>query len=311
MIWFQIFWEFFKAGLFAAGGGLATLPFLYAISESTGWFSTADIANMIAISESTPGPLGVNMATYAGYQTLGIAGGIWATLSLTSPALFVITAVSKALDKFKNALLVEKIFYGLRPCSIALITAAGLGVAKISLLNIKNDIPAPNILSFFDWKCILLAVIMWYALWRFKKHPVFTLPFPPPSASSLNCNLNSSIPPGQISHQKTRSHVGYRAFLYSFSANNHSCHYRKCRSADRNDIHCRLFSHSGKRRIYRLLEIMKRNHVCLLHQFIFHISHQINITIFLHHSKSCRFVSPQFKMLLYFFNPFPRAYYMY
>ena len=78
MIWFQIFWEFFKAGLFAAGGGLATLPFLYAISESTGWFSTADIANMIAISESTPGPLGVNMATYAGYQTLGIAGGIWA-----------------------------------------------------------------------------------------------------------------------------------------------------------------------------------------------------------------------------------------
>ena len=97
---------------------------------------------------------------------------IWATLSLTSPALFVITAVSKALDKFKNALLVEKIFYGLRPCSIALITAAGLGVAKISLLNIKNDIPAPNILSFFDWKCILLAVIMWYALWRFKKHPV-------------------------------------------------------------------------------------------------------------------------------------------
>ena len=125
MIWFQIFWEFFKAGLFAAGGGLATPPFLYAISESTGWFSTADIANMIAISESTPGPLGVNMATYAGYQTLGIAGGIWATLSLTSPALFVITAVSKALDKFKNALLVEKIFYGLRPCSIALITAAG------------------------------------------------------------------------------------------------------------------------------------------------------------------------------------------
>lgn len=222
MIWFQIFWEFFKAGLFAAGGGLATLPFLYAISESTGWFSTADIANMIAISESTPGPLGVNMATYAGYQTLGIAGGIWATLSLTSPALFVITAVSKALDKFKNALLVEKIFYGLRPCSIALITAAGLGVAKISLLNIKNDIPAPNILSFFDWKCILLAVIMWYALWRFKSILLFTLPFLPPSASSLNCNLNSSIPPGQILHKKTRSHIGYRAFLYSFSANNYS-----------------------------------------------------------------------------------------
>lgn len=202
MIWFQIFWEFFKAGLFAAGGGLATLPFLYAISESTGWFSTADIANMIAISESTPGPLGVNMATYAGYQTLGIAGGIWATLSLTSPALFVITAVSKALDKFKNALLAEKIFYGLRPCSIALITAAGLGVAKISLLNIKmisrHQISYPSLtgnafflLSLCGMRFGVLKSILFY-----------TLPFPPPSASSLNCNLNSSIPPGQILHKK-------------------------------------------------------------------------------------------------------------
>lgn len=172
MIWLEMFWEFFKAGLFAAGGGLATLPFLYAISSATGWFSTADIANMIAISESTPGPLGVNMATYAGYQALGVAGGIWATLSLTSPALFVITAVSKALHTFKDSLIVEKVFYGLRPCSIALITAAGLGVAKISLFHGDMHPLAPNFLSLFDWKCILLAAVMWYGLWRFKKHPI-------------------------------------------------------------------------------------------------------------------------------------------
>ena len=74
MIWLQMFWEFFKAGLFAVGGGLATLPFLYDISQRTGWFTAEDIANMIAISESTPGPLGVNMATYAGFEALGIPG---------------------------------------------------------------------------------------------------------------------------------------------------------------------------------------------------------------------------------------------
>ena len=94
MIWLQMFWEFFKAGLFAVGGGLATLPFLYDISQRTGWFTAEDIANMIAISESTPGPLGVNMATYAGFQALGIPGGIYTTLSLTAPAIIVISIVT-------------------------------------------------------------------------------------------------------------------------------------------------------------------------------------------------------------------------
>ncbi len=172
MIWLSVFWEFFKAGLLAAGGGLATLPFLYDISTSTGWFTTEDIANMIAISESTPGPLGVNMATYAGYQTLGILGGIWATLSLTSPAIFIIISVSKALDKFKNSLLVQKIFYGLRPCSTALIAAAGLGVAKISLTNWDLYQNTGDILSLFQWPSILLALFIWITLKKFNKHPI-------------------------------------------------------------------------------------------------------------------------------------------
>ena len=136
MIWLQMFWEFFKAGLFAVGGGLATLPFLYDISQRTGWFTAEDIANMIAISESTPGPLGVNMATYAGFEALGIPGGIYTTLSLTAPAIIVISIVYSILKKFRESEIMGRIFYGLRPASTALIAAAGLGVAKISLLNL-------------------------------------------------------------------------------------------------------------------------------------------------------------------------------
>lgn len=102
MIWLQMFWEFFKAGLFAVGGGLATLPFLYDISQRTGWFTAEDIANMIAISESTPGPLGVNMATYAGFEALGIPGGIYTTLSLTAPAIIVISIVYSILKNSGN-----------------------------------------------------------------------------------------------------------------------------------------------------------------------------------------------------------------
>ncbi len=172
MIWFHMFIEFFKAGLFAVGGGLATLPFLYDISERTGWFSAEDIANMIAISESTPGPLGVNMATYAGFQTLGIPGGIFTTLSLTAPALIVITAVYYMLQRFRESETVQRIFYGLRPASTALIAAAGLGVAKVALLDLPLFQETGELLSLIRLPSLLLAVVIYIGLVKFRRHPV-------------------------------------------------------------------------------------------------------------------------------------------
>ena len=172
MIWLQMFWEFFKAGLFAVGGGLATLPFLYDISQRTSWFTAEDIANMIAISESTPGPLGVNMATYAGFQALGIPGGIYTTLSLTAPALIVISMVYAVLKKFKESDTMARIFYGLRPASTALIAAAGLGVAKISLLNLPLFSSTGSFMSLIRWPSLILAVIIYLGLMKFRWHPV-------------------------------------------------------------------------------------------------------------------------------------------
>ena len=172
MIWLQMFWEFFKAGLFAVGGGLATLPFLYDISQRTGWFTSEDIANMIAISESTPGPLGVNMATYAGFQALGIPGGIYTTLSLTAPALIVIAMVYTALKKFKESETMARIFYGLRPASTALIAAAGLGVAKVSLLNLPLFSSTGSLMNLFNWPSLILALIIYAGLVKFHWHPI-------------------------------------------------------------------------------------------------------------------------------------------
>ena len=173
MIWFQIFWEFFKAGLFAAGGGLATLPFLYAISESTGWFSTADIANMIAISESTPGPLGVNMATYAGYRTEGLIGALVAPLSLVLPSVIIIIFVSKILDRFKTSSVVQHTLYGLRAASSGLIAAAGIGVAKTALLHLDAlQGAATDVMAVIHWKAVVLAIVLYWGLKKFKKHPI-------------------------------------------------------------------------------------------------------------------------------------------
>ena len=129
MTFWLLFYEFFKTGLFAVGGGMATIPFLYAISEKTGWFTAADIGNMIAISESTPGAIGVNMSTYVGFHVAGIPGALITTFGLVLPSILVIIAISKVLKKFKDSRLVQKIFYGLRPASTGLIIAAGLGVA--------------------------------------------------------------------------------------------------------------------------------------------------------------------------------------
>ncbi len=168
----RLFLEFFKTGLFSVGGGLATLPFLYEISDNTGWFTHADIADMIAISESTPGAIGINMSTYAGYQTMGIIGGIVATLSLALPSFIVILIVAHFLPKFKDNKYVDSAFYGLRPASIAMISAAGVNVIKIALLNIPAFSASHQISDLFIWKALVLAVIIYVLRSRFKLHPI-------------------------------------------------------------------------------------------------------------------------------------------
>lgn len=130
MILLRLFYEFFKVGLFSIGGGLATLPFLYDISDKTGWFTHADITNLIAISESTPGPIGVNAATYVGFLTDGLAGAVTATIGLIAPSIVIIILISRVLERFRDSRLVDDLFYGLRPASTGLIAAAGLLVVK-------------------------------------------------------------------------------------------------------------------------------------------------------------------------------------
>ena len=103
MMLLRLFWEFFKIGLFAVGGGMATIPFLYDLSDRTGWFTYTQLADMIAISESTPGPIGVNMATYVGFTVAGIPGAVIATIGEVTPSIIVILIVAAMLTKFRNS----------------------------------------------------------------------------------------------------------------------------------------------------------------------------------------------------------------
>lgn len=166
MLYLKLFWEFFKTGLFAIGGGMATIPFLYDMADVTGWFTRNDLANMIAVSESTPGPIGVNMATYVGFVSgmndggivMALLGAAAATLGLITPSIIVILIVAAVLKSFRDNKLVNRAFYGLRPASTGLIAAAGISVAVSNLVTLGGGSEHP---FFLNWKGLALGMALW------------------------------------------------------------------------------------------------------------------------------------------------------
>ena len=165
-------WEFFKTGLFAVGGGLATLPFLTQIQARYGWFSADMLANMIAISESTPGPIGINMATYVGYTTcatiggvsLGILGALLATFFLVLPSVVVILVIARFLKAYQQNRLVQGAFACLRPAVAGLIGAAGFSVLKIALLTGAAWTGWNSLTAIINWKGVILAAAVFVCM---------------------------------------------------------------------------------------------------------------------------------------------------
>ena len=177
VILLSLFWEFFKTGLFAVGGGMATLPFLYDMADRTGWFTAAQLADMIAVSESTPGPIGANMATYVGFHSAGIPGALIATLGLVTPQVIIILIIARVLQKFRQNKTVDAAFYGLRPCSVGLIAAAGLLVVKVARFNFDQFRESGVLAELFNEKALILAAVL-LVLTRWVKpvkklHPIF------------------------------------------------------------------------------------------------------------------------------------------
>lgn len=168
MLLLKLFFEFFQIGLFAVGGGLATLPFLYRLADRSAWLSRSQIADMIAVSESTPGAIGVNLATFTGFLQSGVPGALAATLGLVFPSVIVIVAIARALESFKQNGAVRSVFAGLRPASTGLIAAAGFSVLTLSLY----DAAAPVWYQALRLPEAVLFIGVFVALRRYKKHPV-------------------------------------------------------------------------------------------------------------------------------------------
>jgi chromate transporter len=167
MIHLILCWEFFKIGLFAVGGGLAALPFLYDLADCYGWFNYAELTDMIAVAESTPGPLGINMATYVGFRVAGVSGSLVTSFFLILPSIIITTIICTMLRRFRENEQVQWAFYGLRPAVAGLIGAIAINLLQIALFNGHFGFG-----EALDVNALILLVLLLPAVFKLKKHPI-------------------------------------------------------------------------------------------------------------------------------------------
>ena len=175
MTYLLLIYEFAKTGLFTVGGGMATIPFLLVMADKYPWFDEATLVDMIAISESTPGPIGINMATYAGYSAAGVPGGIIASLAMIVPSIVIVAAISRMMLRYNENAIVKSAFYGLRPCAAALVAAAGIKIAALTFFDLPEKINITSSLGFnellfaFRFKELIMFFVLFFAIRYIKK----------------------------------------------------------------------------------------------------------------------------------------------
>ena len=168
-----LMWEFFKTGLFSVGGGLATIPFLQEMAQKYDWFTSEELLDMIAVSESTPGAIGINCASYAGYKAYGFPGAILASLALITPAIIIILIISKIISKFKENKTIGHMFEMLRPATAGLIFGAMFSVMVLTLFNVEAYKQTGNFIDIFKYVEIIIFAVFLFILRKYKKiHPI-------------------------------------------------------------------------------------------------------------------------------------------
>lgn len=163
---------FFKIGLFTVGGGLAALPLLQVEAFARGWMSKAEFADMIAVSQSTPGPIGVNMATYVGFHQAGLAGSLAATLGIVTPSVLIICAISRFLVHFEEDKRVKGAFLGIRPAVLGLIAVAAFRIADFTLFDLEGFQGTRDWSVLIREKDLAVFALFLFITWRWRRHPI-------------------------------------------------------------------------------------------------------------------------------------------
>ena len=152
----ELFTSFFTIGLFGFGGGYAILSFIQREVEQRGWMTTERFADLIAISQSTPGPISINMATFVGYQVGGVPGALLATLAVILPGMILMTLLALFFFHFYERPAVQALFQGLRPAVVGLIAAAAWQIGHVAITN---------------WIAIVITLVCCGLIAKYKPHP--------------------------------------------------------------------------------------------------------------------------------------------
>ena len=175
MIYLLLFYEFFKVGLFSVGGGYATLPFLYHISATHHWYSTKELGDMLAVSSITPGPVGINVATFAGFKTAGLLGAILATSAVVLPAIIIVICVYKLLDRFSENFYVKSALYAVKPAGCALVASVAVKLFRTNILLDLSNFSLTNLSSAVDIKALCIFIILILMSIKIKKDALIYL----------------------------------------------------------------------------------------------------------------------------------------
>lgn len=162
MIYLLLFWEFAKVGLFCVGGGYASMPLIQAsVVDSYHWLSLSEFVDIFTISQMTPGPIGINAATFAGMKIAGVMGAVCATLGFVAPSFLICILVARLYFKYGDIGVIRGILNGLRPAVVALICAAGMSFITLALWNeetLPEDLSNPDPIGVFMLFATLVAV---------------------------------------------------------------------------------------------------------------------------------------------------------
>ena len=176
---FELFFIFFYVGLFTIGGGLVAITLMQQMIVERGLVSAEAFYNMIAISESTPGPIGINMATYLGYTLYGVPGAIITTIGETLPSIVCILIIARFLSSFAETPIVKNVFVALRPASSGLITVATLNIFTLSIMHLPETVSALKYAdtwkNLFDWKNLIFYLILLIPTIKLNLHPVILI----------------------------------------------------------------------------------------------------------------------------------------
>jgi chromate transporter len=177
MVYLELLWIFFKIGLFSIGGGYAMLPLINSELVAYGLMTQAEVADIVAISQITPGPFAINAATFAGVKTGGIFGGMVATLAVVLPSLIIATLLARYFFKFEDNVIVKRVMWGLRPVVTGLIAAAAAAMALPALLSVESVsvIQWSSLFSGIDIPSIIIALVSGFTIIKLKASPILVI----------------------------------------------------------------------------------------------------------------------------------------